>query len=163
MIPNDQFTFEKLMETFVSGYEYHFIFNLLCCLVAGFLIGANRERKGKAAGISTQSLVIAGSMICCHLSFLIPSDPVRLISQILPSVGFLGAGLILKKNDNQIANLTTAASIWYSSSVGMAIGFGQYLIALAAVVYALVVFTYLPHFKGRKDDEKSEETTSQSN
>lgn len=158
MITNQNFNIDTLLQSLTSGYEYQFVFNLLCCLIAALVIGGNRERKGKAAGISTHSLVIAGSMLYCYLSFLIKDDEARIAAQIIPGIGFLGAGLILKRGDDKISNLTTAASVWFSAAIGMAIGFGNYAVAGLCILYALISFGYLPHFKGKETLlEKNEE------
>ncbi|MGB8776602.1 MAG: MgtC/SapB family protein [Nitrososphaeraceae archaeon] len=83
--------------------------------LAGFIIGLERESKGKPAGIGTQCLVIGGSMIFSYISGLVdPNSTSRIAAQIVTGIGFLGAGLILKsEEDKKITNLTTAASIWF--------------------------------------------------
>lgn len=78
-------------------------------------------------------------------------DPTRIAAQIVTGVGFLGAGLIIKQSGVRVSNLTTAASVWYSSSIGVAIGFQLYLIAFVATLYALVAFKFLPNFKKKEE------------
>ncbi|MBI5398908.1 MgtC/SapB family protein [Candidatus Woesearchaeota archaeon] len=129
-----------MIDRLLTGYEGSFIIKLAICLLAGFLIGLERELKGKPAGISTQSLVIGGSMIFTSLSTVIdPNSPARIAAQIVSGVGFLGAGMILKSDGDKIKNLTTAATVWYAAALGMAIGFGWYLIASIATLYAVFV------------------------
>ena len=128
-------------ENIVSGYEIQYLIKLLFCLFAGLMIGSERESRGKSAGISTHTFVITGSMTFTVLSFLMDvGSPARIASQVVSGIGFLGAGIILKREEGRIINLTTAASIWFSSSIGMMIGFGWYICSIFAVVFAVLVF-----------------------
>lgn len=141
------------MEQLFAERELIFIINLAVTLICGVLVGLERELKNKPAGISTQTLVITGSMIFTYLSGLVgEGDPGRIAAQIVSGVGFLGAGIILKsESKGKVTNLTTAASIWYSAAVGMAIGFEMYVIAIAAALYAVLI-TSIPHVKKYIDD-----------
>jgi putative Mg2+ transporter-C (MgtC) family protein len=128
--------------------EIDFTIKILYCLAAGILIGFEREARGKPAGISTHALVIGGSMMFTILSLLMdPNEPARIAAQIVTGIGFLGAGIILKTEGKRITNLTTAASIWFSAGIGMAIGFDMYWVAGVAILYALVV-PRIPRFGG---------------
>jgi putative Mg2+ transporter-C (MgtC) family protein len=135
-----------IMVEFLVGYELDFLVDILLSLAAGFIIGAEREARGKAAGISTNCLVIGGSMIFTYLSAAVdPNSTSRIAAQLVTGIGFLGAGIILKGEvENKITNLTTAASIWFSASIGMAIGFNYYFIAIVAVAFAVLV-PRIPH------------------
>ena len=125
----------------LSSNETQFLMKLLFCLFAGLMIGSERESRGKAAGISTHTFVIAGSMTFTFLSTVMDvSSPARIAAQVVSGIGFLGAGIILKSEEGRIVNLTTAASIWFSSSIGMLIGFGWYLSSVLAVAFAVLVF-----------------------
>ncbi len=140
-----------MFNTFLSGHEGEFVVRLLFCLLGGLVIGIEREAKGKNAGISTHSLVIGGSMLFTLISiYLAPNDPARIAAQVVTGVGFLGAGIILKNDEGKVTNLTTAASIWFSAAIGMAIGVGWDFIALIAIVYAALV-PRIPNF-GKKLD-----------
>jgi putative Mg2+ transporter-C (MgtC) family protein len=78
------------------------------------------------------------------------ADPARIASQIVPGIGFLGAGIILRSEaTHRLTNVTTAASIWYSASVGMTIGFGYYFVAVVAAL-AAVVISALPKITKRE-------------
>lgn len=128
-------------EKILSGYEIPYLIKLLFCLFAGLAIGSERESRGKSAGISTHTLVITGSMTFTVLSFLMDVySPARIAAQIVSGIGFLGAGIILKREEGRIVNLTTAASIWFSASIGMMIGFGWYICSIFAVAFAVLVF-----------------------
>ncbi len=127
-------------ESFVSGFELAFALKLLGSLVVGYIIGSERELRGKPAGISTHTYVIAGAMLFTLMSSGFGSgDPTRVAAQIVTGVGFLGAGVILKTDGGGVQNLTTAASIWFAAAIGMAIGFGWYLIAGLATLFAIIV------------------------
>ena len=131
--------------------EVDFLINIGLSLIAGVLIGADRELKGKASGIGTHCFVIGGSMIFTYLSALVdPNSTTRIAAQIVTGIGFLGAGIILKdeifdKKDTvdsshtKVLNLTTAASIWFSGEIGMAIGFNFYFVAIVSIAFAVGV------------------------
>jgi len=131
--------------------EGEFVFKLLLSLGAGFLVGMERESRGKKAGISTQTFVIAGAMLFTMMSLMIdPNEPARVAAQIVTGIGFLGAGIILKDKTGNITNLTTAASIWFSAAIGMTIGIGYYMIAILATLFSILV-PRIPHFFGSPD------------
>lgn len=130
-----------MFENILSGQELGYFVKLVFCLFAGLLIGSERESRGKAAGISTHTFVITGSMTFTFLSLWMDvSSPARVAAQVVSGIGFLGAGIILKSGEGRIVNLTTAASIWFSSSIGMMIGFGWYVCSILAVIFAVLVF-----------------------
>jgi putative Mg2+ transporter-C (MgtC) family protein len=146
-----------LLDNWQIGLQLEFLIDIIIALAAGFVIGAERESRGKPAGISTNSLVIGGSMLFTYLSAAVdPNSTSRIAAQVVSGIGFLGAGMILKGEiDKKITNLTTAASVWYSAAIGMAIGFNFYIIALAAVIFAILV-PRIPHItkiKSNREDE----------
>lgn len=113
--------------------------NLLLALFLGYIMGAERESRGKDAGISTNMFVIIGAMIFTFLSALVdPASESRIAAQIVSGIGFLGAGLILKDGAN-VRNLTTAASIWYAGAIGMLIGFGYHQIAFLSGIIGVII------------------------
>jgi putative Mg2+ transporter-C (MgtC) family protein len=139
----------------LRGFEVDFLIGIAISLTAGFVIGAERESRGKPAGISTNSFVIAGSMIFTYLSAQIdPTSTSRIAAQLVTGIGFLGAGIILKsESDERITNLTTAASIWFAASIGMAIGFKFYFIAIVAIAFAVLV-PRIPHISKLKSQDR---------
>ena len=155
-----------MLDNWQIGLQLEFLIDIIFALAAGFVIEAERESRGKPAGISTNSLVIGGTMLFTYLSAAVdPNSTSRIAAQVVSGIGFLGAGMILKgeikgeekgKEKNKIINLTTAASVWYSAAIGMAIGFNFYIIALAAVIFAVLV-PRIPHISkikhNREDDE----------
>lgn len=137
------------MEQLITPLEIAFIIDLFLGITLGFMIGAEREMRGKDAGISTHILVIVGAMLFTFLSAMVdPASKSRIAAQIVTGIGFLGAGLILKDGGN-VKNLTTAASLWFAGAIGMAIGFGFHIIAIIAAL-ASVFIPRIPHLPNRK-------------
>ncbi|MCH9044903.1 MAG: MgtC/SapB family protein [SAR324 cluster bacterium] len=139
-IPLFKGSMDAFLQSMLAGFEAEFFVKLGLALFAGLAIGAERESKGKPAGISTHSYVVGGAMLFTLMSLHNGGDsPTRIAAQIVSGVGFLGAGIILKMESGLVTNLTTAASIWFSAAIGMAIGFGWYVIAAAAIAYSVLV------------------------
>jgi putative Mg2+ transporter-C (MgtC) family protein len=150
-------TANLVFENIPTGYELRFLVDIGIALGAGFVIGAERESRGKAAGISTHCLVIGGAAIFTFLSSLVdPNSSSRIAAQIITGIGFLGAGIILKNEmEKRITNLTTAAAIWFAASIGMAIGYEYYFLAAVATAFAVGV-PRIPHISKllKKGDEE---------
>jgi putative Mg2+ transporter-C (MgtC) family protein len=144
-----------LQADLIRGYELDFLIDIGLSLLAGFLIGAERESRGKPAGISTHCFVIGGSMIFTYLSAHVdPNSSSRIAAQLVSGIGFLGAGIILKSEaDERITNLTTAAAIWFAASIGMAIGFNFYFMAVVAIAFAVLV-PRIPHISKLKSSDR---------
>jgi putative Mg2+ transporter-C (MgtC) family protein len=144
-----------MLETVLTGHEVGLIVRLALSVVCGFLIGVERESRGKPAGISTHCFVIGGAALFTFLSLSVdPNSPARIAAQVITGVGFLGAGMILKSDEGTVTNLTTAAAVWFAAALGMAIGVGWYLIGAIATVYAVAV-PRIPHFsKSEKSHDK---------
>ncbi|HET9356541.1 MAG TPA: MgtC/SapB family protein [Nitrososphaeraceae archaeon] len=134
------------------GYQLDFLIDLGLSLLAGFLIGAERESRGKPAGISTHCLVIGGTMMFTYISAQVdPNSTSRIAAQVVSGIGFLGAGMILKSESTEkITNLTTAAAVWFAAAIGMAIGFNFYFMALVAIAFAVLV-PRIPHISKLKE------------
>lgn len=122
------------------------ILRILASLILGGAIGLERQYHDKPAGFATNTLICAGSAVFALLSiasaFNYGGDPARIAAQIVAGVGFLGAGSILREG-NKISGLTTAAGIWIVAAVGMAAGYGEYLIAGVATVCVLILQLFL--------------------
>ncbi len=135
----------RVPESLLTGHELPFVLRLAVSLLCGFLIGIERESRGKPAGISTNSFVIGGAAMFCYVSMAVdPNSPARIAAQVVSGVGFLGAGMILKSDTGTVTNLTTAAAVWFAAAIGVAIGFGWFLIAAIATLYAILV-PRIPH------------------
>lgn len=146
-----------MLETFVGETEIRFVINLGVALLCGLIVGVERELRGKPAGLSTQTLVIGAAMLFTTLSQTFlgqpDADPTRIAAQIVTGIGFLGAGIILKsEGKGWIVNVTTAASVWYAASIGMAIGFEFYFIAVAAAIFAVIV-SRMPHLRKQRKSQ----------
>jgi hypothetical protein len=91
------------MPNFLSGYEVDFAIKLALCLVLGLVIGVERELRNKPAGISTHCFVMAGACLFTFISIVAdPNSPARIAAQVVSGVGFLGAGMILKSDNNSV-------------------------------------------------------------
>jgi putative Mg2+ transporter-C (MgtC) family protein len=135
------------MSSLWIGNEIDFAIRIGLCLLFGAVIGVERELRNKPAGISTNCFVMAGACLFTFVSQAIdPNSPARIAAQVVSGVGFLGAGMIIKSEANTIKNLTTAAAVWFAAAIGMVIGFGWYLVAAMATIYAVVV-PRIPHVK----------------
>lgn len=92
--------------------EIRLLVDLILSLVAGVVIGGERELRRKPAGISTHTMVIVGAMLFTFISSEVdPASMSRIAAQVVSGIGFLGAGLIIKEGSN-VVNLSTAASLW---------------------------------------------------
>jgi len=126
--------------------------------VLGSLIGLERQRLDKAAGLRTHMLVSVGSALVMIVSaygfqeVLQPGrvvlDPSRIAAQVVSGIGFLGAGLILRRNQT-VHGLTTAASVWAVAAVGLAAGGGLYLAATAGTVLMLTILAAIKPLEDR--------------
>ena len=128
----------------ISGEVSEALLRLLLAFVSGGIIGYERSYKRVDAGIRTHSIVCMAScaiMITNIHMYMVygTGDPVRMPAQVISGVGFLGAGCILVTGDRRIRGMTTAAGIWGAACLGLCIGAGDYIVALA--VLALVILT----------------------
>jgi putative Mg2+ transporter-C (MgtC) family protein len=132
------------------GFQLELVALLVVASVLGAAIGAQREIHGAAAGLRTHLLVCFGSALFTILSaygflgLLAPSqgqvsvyDPTRIAAQVVAGIGFLGAGAILKEGAS-IRGLTTAASLWATAAIGMAVGADKIILAVAGTVVMLI-------------------------
>jgi len=126
--------FEMDLNTIINQFVWEWNDLLKACLslVAGFVLGFEREWKDKSAGFKTISIICLGSTLFSLLSYKLGAgeseDATRIASYVVSGIGFLGAGVIFKDGVN-VNGLTTASIIWMSAAIGMAIGFGVFLTA----------------------------------
>ena len=125
---------------------------VIVALALGLILGAEREFRGHPAGLRTMALISTGSCMFTALG-LIPEfgrtvDPTRIAAGIVTGVGFLGAGSILRQGE-AVRGLTTAASIWVTASIGMAVGFGYYTVAAFTTILVGLVLIGLKPFEDR--------------
>lgn len=124
------------------------IIRILVALVLGGILGFERGLKNRPAGLRTYMLVSVGAcliMLTNQYIFQVfkTGDPVRMGAQVVSGIGFLGAGTIIVTRQKQIKGLTTAAGLWASAAIGLAIGIGFYEAAFVAGIAIFVVLTCL--------------------
>ncbi|MDD5645147.1 MAG: MgtC/SapB family protein [bacterium] len=132
---------------FASELTYHAIFlRLTLAVIAGGLIGQNRERHFKPAGLRTHIIICTGATLLMILSIYLPSktggDPGRIAAQVVTGIGFLGAGAIFRLGFN-VRGLTSAASIWTTAAIGLTIGAGMYAASVFAATIILLTLNVL--------------------
>lgn len=135
------------------------ILQLLLAVLAGALIGFEREFRDKAAGFRTLILICVGSALFTILSLRLgeTSNPTRIAANIVTGIGFLGAGVILR-DGGRIVGLTTASTIWLTAALGMGIGGGHVLLSAAALAMVLIVLWIFPLFERRIDRARDTRT-----
>ncbi|MBM3151212.1 MAG: MgtC/SapB family protein [Chloroflexi bacterium] len=135
------------------------LIKILLSIAGGGLIGLEREFRDKSAGFRTLIFISAGATLYTILSERLAgdNDPTRIAANIVTGIGFLGAGAILREGF-RITGLTTAAAIWLTAAVGMAIGVGEYLTAGIVVAAAMVVLWIFPFFEFAIDRIREETT-----
>ena len=151
------------MEAFYGFVEYMRSFNILTvtvrlalALIIGGIIGLERGKQGRAAGMRTHILVSIGATLTAMIGFFIRdslgvtvSDPMRIAAQVISGIGFLGVGTILVKGRFQITGLTTAAGLWATAAIGLALGAGFYEGAIITFVFIVVTVTVLHRLEYR--------------
>jgi len=136
------------------------VLRLLLSALLGGLIGWERERRNKQAGLKTHLLVSVGSTLIMLTSIYgfdglllnhpnARFDPARLAAQVVNGIGFLGAGAIMRRSDNIISGLTTAATLWAVAAIGLAIGSGFYLPGIITTVIVLLSNLLLNRLESR--------------
>jgi putative Mg2+ transporter-C (MgtC) family protein len=135
------------------------LFRLVIAAVLSAVIGFEREHRNKPAGIRTNILVGLGTAVATIASLEIGRldasgvDVSRLVSSILPGIGFIGAGSIIRAGGS-VRGLTTAASVWVVAAVGIASGLGMFTLGFLATVLALVTLIVIPRVPEIEDENK---------
>ncbi len=126
------------------------VLRLLLATALGAVVGYQRERAGKQAGLRTHILISVGAALFSLVSiygFGAASDPARVAAGVVVGVGFLGAGVILHREGGIVAGLTTAATVWVVAGIGLAAGAGLYLVAAVTAALVLLVLM-MPRWLG---------------
>ncbi len=144
---NNLFDFSNLLR---------FAVDLVLVLLIGLLVGHERHVSGKTMGERSMIILIIGSYLFAYASLRCGIDHSRVIAQIVTGVGFIGAGIIFKKGEKDIINLTTAILVWTVAALGVLVGIG---LRVEAILAAFVVYLILRVRKRRKenDSEKQED------
>ena len=127
--------------------EIEMVLRLLLAAALGAIIGYQRERAGKSAGLRTHTLICVGAALFTIGSlygFGATADPARVAAGIVAGIGFLGAGAIIRREGGIVEGLTTAATIWAVAAIGLAAGAGLYIVAAVTTVVVSIVL-FLPH------------------
>lgn len=143
-------------------YEVHLLLRLLLAVACGAVLGYERERAGRSAGLRTNLLVCMGAALMMVVSkyfyyksgeitgdIAIGLDPSRIAAQIVTGIGFLGAGVIIKEGGGLVKGLTTAATLWFNAGVGMACGAGMVVLPIFCVIIGISALTILKKFEYR--------------
>ena len=142
------------------GFLIEVFIRLVLSVIIGALIGSERARHGRAAGMRTHILVCMGGALTSIVGIFVSDalgnngDVLRISAQVISGIGFLGAGMIILKNNNVITGLTTAAGVWTTSIIGIAVGYGFYtgaIIATALFLITIILFTKFE--KSRRNSE----------
>lgn len=144
----DTFFFEARDLTLLSTF-----LRLAIAAILGGLVGMERGRHGRAAGMRTHILVCLGASLTALVGIYTArilgysTDPLRVGAQVISGIGFLGAGTILIKDRFQVTGLTTAAGLWATAAVGLSIGIGFYAGGITATIFVLLANKFLPCFE----------------
>lgn len=142
---------EKFMDFMHELNVWTVLIRLVLAMIVGGIIGIERGKQGRAAGMRTHILVCLGATLASMIGVYsvnileFDGDPLRIAAQVVSGIGFLGVGTILIKGRFQITGLTTAAGLWTTAAIGLALGAGFYSGALVAAVLAIVTVTVV-HF-----------------
>ncbi len=153
---------QTVME-FINEYQINLMFRMVVASLCGIAIGFERKNRAKEAGVRTHCIVACASalmMIISKYGFEDMGDArfdgSRIASQIVSGIGFLGAGMIFV-HKNSIKGLTTAAGIWATSGIGMAVGSGLYMVGILTTVFIVFLQVFLHiEFKALKHGTTSE-------
>lgn len=136
----------------------HVLIRLVAATLLGAVIGIQRERVGKPAGLRTHMLVTLGTavfVLACSGVGMSLDGLSRVIQGIVTGVGFLGAGSILKLSEERdIQGLTTAAGIWMTAAIGVAVGLGSLGVAVLSTVFTLIILTLAGLYEVRAGDKR---------
>ncbi|MDX1958799.1 MAG: MgtC/SapB family protein [Leptospiraceae bacterium] len=145
------------------------ILRLVIATICGGAIGFERKNAGKPAGLRTNMLICMGSCLIMEISMLLASatsfdqashiakdmkqvsDPGRLAAQVISGIGFLGAGAIMQSRGSIVVGLTTAATVWANSAIGLAIGAGYYLLGIFSSALVLFILYVVRFFESITD------------
>lgn len=160
-----------MIEEFVASFRsmdvniVNAMFRMLLSMCLGVIIGAERKRKGQIVGIRTFSLITMGACLAMLLSIYVPQeymglkngDPGRIAAQVITGIGFLGGGAIIRAKGS-VKGLTTAAGVWISAIIGMAVGVGMYLVSVCTtglILVVLILFDWYEHWQRAGQESKA--------
>lgn len=137
----------------------HVIIKMVFAVLLGGVVGYQRERAGKPAGLRTHILVSLGTavfVLACHGSGMSSDGLSRVIQGIVTGIGFIGAGTILKLDDERkIVGLTTSAGIWMTAAIGVAVGLGTLGVAMLSTLLTLIVLALVAPIENLIDKNRA--------
>ena len=133
-------------------YYVHLLIDLILLLIIGAAIGYERQKTHGIIGVRSVTLVLLGSFIFTLISTFVGGDPSRIIAQVVSGTGFIGAGLIFKRDADSINNVTTAILIWCLSALGCLIGLSH---RIEALIIGFIIIVVLKYYKKLFDNEKN--------
>lgn len=160
---------EEFFNELLANPEVRILIEVGISMLLGGILGIEREAADKPAGLRTHIMVSSASTLFIALGLLavgefsgrfpneiIKSDPIRVIQAIITGVSFLGAGTIIRQQSKgAVEGLTTAASVFLASGVGISVGLGKWILAVGTTVMALIILRGLPFKKKVKELEES--------
>ncbi|MBE7064292.1 MAG: MgtC/SapB family protein [Ruminococcaceae bacterium] len=150
---------DTLKEIITYLNEIHIVtvaLRLFLAIIIGGVIGSERGRHGSAAGLRTHILVCLGAALTSITSMYVSEilgvqgDVSRMPAQVISGIGFLGAGMIIIKNSNMITGLTTAAGMWATAAIGVALGYGFYSGAIIAMICCVGTAAFLTKLERKR-------------
>jgi putative Mg2+ transporter-C (MgtC) family protein len=142
----------------------HVIIRLIAATLLGAVVGIQRERAGKPAGLRTHILVSLGTavfILACSGSGMSSDGLSRVIQGIVTGIGFIGAGSILKLDqERDIKGLTTAAGVWMTAAIGVAVGLGSLGVALLSTLLTLIILALAGIYDSRAEQKRATDAES---
>jgi putative Mg2+ transporter-C (MgtC) family protein len=140
----------EVLMNFFNIAEVQVVLRLVLSVILCGIVGLEREIHGSPAGLRTHILVGLGSALAMLVSVygFSSGDPSRLAAQVIPGIGFIGAGTIMR-HGGDIKGLTTAATLWLSAMIGLAVGNGYYVGAVTVTVLSLLVLIFLRYLESK--------------
>jgi putative Mg2+ transporter-C (MgtC) family protein len=140
----------------------HVLIKLIAATLLGAVVGFQRERAGKPAGFRTHILVTLGTtvfVLACSGVGMSLDGLSRVIQGIVTGIGFIGAGSILKLSEERdIKGLTTAAGIWMTAAIGVAVGLGSLGVAVLSTLFTLIILTLAGLYEFRAEEKRTAKT-----
>lgn len=135
------------------------VIRLLAAMALGAVVGVQREKAGKPAGLRTHMLVSTGTalfVMVCSSADMDLDDLSRVIQGIATGIGFIGTGAILKQTDKlEVHGLTTAAGIWMTAAVGVGVGLGRIGISILSVIVAWIILSVMGYVELKVENSKN--------
>jgi putative Mg2+ transporter-C (MgtC) family protein len=145
----------------------HVLIRLIAATLLGAIIGIQRERAGKPAGLRTHMLVTLGTavfVLACSGVGMSSDALSRVIQGIVTGIGFIGAGSILKlSEEREVQGLTTAAGVWMTAAVGVAVGLGSLGVALLSTLFTLIILSFAGRVEHQVDERRAQQVEDKNN